>query len=121
MPQAWGSDEQLEGWMTGTQDAADKYGYAVAYPEGGKPAYFPLGLVGDSWNAGACCPEACADKVDDVSFVRAVVADATSKLSVNEDKLFCLGMSNGAFMTNRVACEASDLFKAFAASSGPLV
>ena len=66
-------------------------------------------------------PEACADKVDDISFVRAVVADVQAKLSVDKDKLFCLGMSNGAFMTNRVACEASDLFKAFAASSGPLI
>ncbi len=87
--------------MNGTSDAE---GFIVAYPQG----------IQSSWNAGECCGGAQTMGLDDVGFARAVVEDIEAVLCIDPARIYATGMSNGGFMTNRLACEANDLFAAFA-------
>jgi len=117
--------------LTGFSDLADKEGFAVVYPRGWELAnaegFFPLG-VGYTWNAGACCPKACAKKVDDVQFLKDLVAHLKANMtelsnnvfSVDASRLYLAGGSNGAFMTNRIGCQAPELFAALAPGAGPI-
>mgnify|MGYP005855746111 CR=1 FL=1 len=90
---------------------SDAEGFLVAYPAG----------LQNSWNAGACCGGAQSQGVDDVGFLRAMVAAIEEVTCVDARRIYATGMSNGGMMTNRLACEASDLFAAFAPVSAVLV
>ena len=58
--------------------------------------------------------------VDDVAFLRAVVDDATRKAPVDHRRVFVAGMSNGAMMALRMACQTS-VFRGAASVAGTLV
>ena len=117
--------------LTGMSALADAEGFAVVYPDGLLAGNFepwlPLG-VGKSWNGGACCPKACSKGVSDVQFMRDLVpfaAEAVGNLTagalrVDRRRVYATGASNGAFMVNRVGCEAPGLFAAIAPLSGPI-
>lgn len=91
------------------------HGFLAAYPEGSAGA---LGL--QTWNAGNCCSKAASEGVDDVGFIRKLVADIAGTYAVDERRVYANGMSNGAMMSHRLACEAADLFAAVAAVAGGL-
>jgi polyhydroxybutyrate depolymerase len=87
---------------------ADAHGFAVAYPAG----------LSTSWNAGICCGAAAVGLIDDVGFARAVVADASGKLCIDEKRVYSTGMSNGGYLSHRNGCESADLFAAIAPVAG---
>ncbi len=91
-------------------DVADPRGMIVAHPEG----------LDNSWNAGVCCGSSSTGGVDDVGFIRAVVADIQSAACVDPQRIYATGLSNGGFMSNRLGCEAADLFAAVAPVVGAL-
>ena len=97
-------------------------GIAVAYPSGG--------LIGGSWgrartwNAGGgidgwkCVSgPACFADADDVAYVTAVVEDLATTYAIDRTQVFVTGLSNGAAMSYRLACD-SDLVRAIAPVSG---
>jgi len=86
---------------------ADREGFIVAYPDG----------MALSWNAGYCCAPAMF-LVDDVAFARAVVDDIETEFLVDDARVYATGMSNGALMAHKLACEAPDLFAGFAPVAG---
>ena len=89
---------------------ADREGFAVAYPQGtGSPA---------SWNAGACCGSALENDVDDVGFVSAMIDDIGAKLCLDESRVYSTGLSNGGFLSYRLACELADRIAAIAPVAG---
>ena len=64
---------------------------------------YPAGY-GRSWNAGACCGPAHADRVDDVAFLAAVVREVLrGEPGASADAVFLLGYSNGGRMALRMA------------------
>lgn len=71
-----------------------------------------------TWNAGACCAQARDRKVDDVGFVRTLIREVTHEFAIDRQRIFATGMSNGAMMAYRLACEMADTFKAIAAVAG---
>jgi polyhydroxybutyrate depolymerase len=87
---------------------ADTQGFLVAFPDG----------ISNSWNGGACCGLAMANKVDDIGFARALVAKISEDYCVDPKRVFAAGFSNGGFLSHRIGCEASDVFAAVAAVSG---
>lgn len=93
--------------MDGT---ADSRGFVVAYPEG----------LDASWNAGACCGISAMNEVDDVGFVRAVIEDIAERGCIDESQVYATGMSNGGFLSQRLACEASDVIAAIGSVAGVL-
>jgi len=90
---------------------ADANTFITVYPDG----------VDKSWNAGGCCGYAVLLNVDDVGFVRALVSSLESQLCVNSSRIYATGLSNGAFLSHRLACNASDIFAAVAPVEGSLI
>jgi polyhydroxybutyrate depolymerase len=98
------SNAEQQVFFSGMNPKADAEGFIVVYPNG----------VQSSWNAGACCGAAIDQNIDDVGFVRALVAQLEKTLCIDERRIYATGMSNGGFMSHRLACEAADLFAAVA-------
>jgi polyhydroxybutyrate depolymerase len=96
---------------------ADKAGFVVAYPEGLGKALMPS--VGRSWNGGECCNPAAARKIDDVAFIAAMIDDLAKKVNIDRKRVYATGLSNGAIMSYRLACDLSDRIAAIAPVGGP--
>lgn len=110
--------------MTGFDAVSDHFGFIAVYPNGtdrSRPFRAMLGKEGFlTWNAGTCCGYAEQHGVDDVGFIRAVVADVANAHAVDPKRIYATGISNGAMMSYRLACEASDVFAAIGPVSGGL-
>lgn len=99
------AQEEAISEMTPKSDAA---GFVVVYPTG----------VGQTWNAGYCCGEAQTQNVDDVGFTRALLDELGTKLCIDKRRIFATGLSNGGFMSHRLACELSDRIAAIGPVAG---
>lgn len=97
--------------FSGMNPTADAEGFVLAYPNG----------IGSSWNAGACCGTAQQQMVDDVGFLRALVEHLETLVCIDPARVYAAGMSNGGFMSNRLGCEAADLFAAIGPVSATLL
>lgn len=100
------------------------YGLAAKSEREGFIAVFPAayGKPGDArsaaWNAGHCCGSARDQNVDDVGFIRQVVTNVFRQFSVQRDRIYATGMSSGAMMAYRLACELPEIFRAVAPVAG---
>ena len=93
--------------ISGLSEQADTSGFIIAYPNG----------TGEkkSWNGGHCCGEAAMNNVDDVGFVRALIEELSTFISIDMRRIYATGFSNGAIMVYRLACELSDQIAAVGA------
>lgn len=99
-----GTAEQMMAFSRFNRIAA-REGFAVAYPQG----------VDRRWNDGRVFRGRGETDADDVAFVRAMVADIAARgTPLDRRRIFAAGISNGGFMSFRLACEAADLFAAVA-------
>ncbi len=87
---------------------ADAEGFLAVHPEG----------VGATWNGGLCCGSAMSRGIDDVGFTRALLDALASEYCVDERRVYATGLSNGGFMSHRLACDLSDRITAIAAVAG---
>ena len=69
------------------------------------------------WNAGVCCGSAATSGTDDTAWIESLLDELEAKLCVDTDRVYATGLSNGAFMAHRLACE-SDRFAAIAPVAG---
>jgi polyhydroxybutyrate depolymerase len=103
--------------QTGFDAEADQRGFIAAYPEG---TAGPAGRF-HTWNAGACCGIAVRRGMDDVGFIRAMVAEIATNYPLDPKRVYATGLSNGGMMAYRLGCEASDLVAAIGVVSGVIV
>jgi polyhydroxybutyrate depolymerase len=98
--------------LTGTamDQLANQAGFILVLPRG----------FSTSWNGGACCGPARDARLDDVAFFRAMLAEVGKHLNVDLDRVYATGLSNGAYMSYRLACEAADLFAGVLPAAGAL-
>lgn len=89
---------------------ADQAGYIVVMPNGYQ----------NSWNGGTCCGGASNERIDDVALFRAIFDEVKSHLNVDLGRVYATGLSNGAYMSYRLACGAADLFTAVAPGAGAI-
>lgn len=101
--------------LYGLIEQSEASGWIVVFPNG--HSRLPGGRFA-TWNAGICCGNARDTGSDDVGFLRAVVADVQHRLRIDPQRIFATGMSNGGMMGYRLACEASDVFRAIASVAG---
>src|SRR4029453_12676105 len=87
--------------ISGMRPLSDSKGFLVAYPEG----------LDSAWNANLCCGNR---GIDDVGFIRAVVAAVSAQANIAPRRIYVTGLSNGGAMSHRLACDAADLFAASA-------
>jgi polyhydroxybutyrate depolymerase len=98
---------------------AERNGFVVAYLDG-TPVTRNLGRRFLGWNAGGgCCGQAAANEVDDVEYIRGAVDDLVTRYGIDRTRVFSMGHSNGAMMTQRLLCETT-IVAAGVAVSGPL-
>lgn len=87
----------------GFEDDAVRRGYVVAYPEG----------ENGTWRFAADSP--------DVAFVRAVIEQVRTDRCIDAGRVFTSGHSLGAYLSQRMACDAGDLVRASTEyAGGPL-
>lgn len=109
-----GGNAQSAVEMTGFDAQSEASGFIVVYPNGtGRLKNLLL-----TWNAGGCCGYAQVAGIDDVEFVRALIEDLARLISIDRRRIYATGISNGALMSYRLACELSDQIAAIAPVSG---
>ncbi len=125
-----GGGSMKEAYSEGMDKMSDKYGFILAIPQGtGKKI---LGKIIGSWNSGnwsgskkltpiSCCGYAGDNNIDDVGFISKMIDEIKSNFSVDEKKIYATGMSNGAMMSYRLACELSNKIAAVAVVAPPFV
>jgi polyhydroxybutyrate depolymerase len=95
-----------------TTPKADAEGFIVVYPQAwGSPT---------SWNAGGCCDPANTNNIDDVGFIHALIDELDAKLCVDDRRVYAMGMSNGGYLSQRLACELADRVAAIGPVAGTL-
>jgi polyhydroxybutyrate depolymerase len=94
---------------------SEQAGFIAVFPNGISPA--KSGMLA-TWNAGNCCAKARDENVDDVGFLRKVVEDVSRRASIDRRRVYAIGMSNGAMMSYRLACEAPEVFRGIMAVAG---
>lgn len=83
---------------SGFNQLADEKGFIVVYPN----------AVKRNWNDGRLKGVAF---VDDVGFIANIVAKVMNEYNIDSKRIFTTGMSNGGFMSSRLLCERSDIFR----------
>lgn len=98
---------------------AERIGFVVAYLNGTPiTRFFDAEMRG--WNAGGgCCGLPARDDIDDVGYIRGAAHRLEAEYGIDLHRVFGIGHSNGAMMTQRLVCE-TDLYAAAVAISGPL-
>lgn len=90
---------------------ADEHGFVVVYPMGtidsDGEAFFNVGYAFHT-----------DVTVNDVGFIRALVAALVSNLDIDSERVFATGLSNGGEMSYMLACDAADTFRAVASVAG---
>jgi polyhydroxybutyrate depolymerase len=103
--------------MTGFSREADREGFMVVYPNGSGRVSAERLLT---WNAGNCCGYALDSKTDDVGFIRDLIDGLDGRLPLDLARVYATGISNGAMMSYRLACELSAKLAAIAPVAGAL-
>ena len=109
-----GTGERMEHLtLGGFNKLADRDGFVVAYPDG----------LGRAWNDGrkkTIKRRAHLEKVDDVGFVSGLIDHLSKDLNIDSKRVYVTGISNGAMMSFRLACDLSGKIAAIAAVAGSL-
>ena len=103
----FGSNAQQQQFYSAMDNTADDNGFIVCYPNG----------IDNSWNVGWNF----GSNADDVDFLLTLVDALAADYNINYDRLYSCGMSNGGFMSYKLACEQSDKFAAIASVTGSIV
>jgi polyhydroxybutyrate depolymerase len=96
----------------GFNKLADKDGFIVVYPDG----------VDKNWNDGRRDEEANdrahRENIDDVGFISGLIDFMVENYNVDPGRIYVTGISNGAIMSYRLACELSPKIAAIAPVDG---
>ena len=91
------------------RDVADTAGFLAVHPMGTLD-----GSGNPYWNAN------WGGDVDDIGFTAALIDSLAADYSINTDRVFSTGMSNGGFMSYTLACELSNRIAAIASVTGTM-
>jgi poly(3-hydroxybutyrate) depolymerase len=101
---------------------AERFGFVVVVPNGTRTT---AGSPQRVWNAGGgsggwqCVSgTSCLNNVDDMAYLRAVLDHTNRWMHVNQQAVFATGLSNGAALAHRMACEMADRVTAVAPVGG---
>jgi polyhydroxybutyrate depolymerase len=111
-----GGDPDQFAQASGLARAANRAGFAVAFPAG-------TGRRGErllTWNGGYCCGSAARNGVDDIGFLKAVIKDASDRFGVDGSAVYLTGMSNGSILSETFAAKNPGLVRAVAGVSGTM-
>lgn len=98
--------------FTGFNALSDQEGFIVVYPNG----------VDNHWNDGRGVQKyrAQRENIDDVKFVSLLLDHLMQEYTIDETRVYAAGISNGAMMSCRLACELSERIAAIAMVAGAM-
>ncbi len=89
--------------LSGMSIKAETEGFIVAYPDG----------LNKAWNDGTG-----RESRDDLQFITELIKSLRSRYNIDPKRVYATGISNGGGMTNRVACDLSNIIAAIGPVSG---
>lgn len=95
--------------FTNLNSVSNDNGFLAVYPEG----YGVVPSGGFSWADGRGTSADIAG-IDDVGFIDKLLDYLIANYSINTNKIYICGFSNGGFMTQRLACQLNQRFAAMA-------
>lgn len=110
----FGSGTQLENQSQLTPKG-EAEGFILVYPDG-----YPSPISIRTWNAGGCCGYAMNQNINDVGFISALLDQLIATHNIDTLRIYATGMSNGGFMSYRLACELSERIAAIAPVSASM-
>lgn len=99
----------------GVSELADDYGFLLVAPDGTEE---PMGNRSRFWNASEACCNFYSSEVDDVAYIKSIIDQMKSRYSVDTNRVYLFGHSNGGFMSYRMAHEHSEEIAAIASLAG---
>ena len=101
----YGGDASWHRSFTEMDDYTIPQNIAVVYPEG----------MLNSWNVGGFWDN---NNYDDVGFINVLIDSVAAQFSIDLDRVYACGFSNGGYMAYELSCELSDKIAAFGSVSG---
>ena len=101
----FGSNAQEQQLYSEMDQFAHSENIAVVYPEG----------LNNAWNVFTFWD---GNSYDDVSFISAIIDDISENFNIDLNKVYACGMSNGGYMSYRLACDLSSKIAAFGSVTG---
>lgn len=104
--------------QTNLAERATAAGFLAVFPEGLGP---PGGNgEGQTWNAWMCCGYARDQRVDDLSFLSALMGRLKADFGADPRRVYLAGFSNGAMLASRFALERPGVAAALVSVAGYL-
>lgn len=98
-------------WRQDLNATADKYGFAVCYPDG-----TPDLRGNDGWKVGYPSQESM--QIDEANFFRKLLDEVCRRFNLSRENVFCTGFSNGGDICYQFAYTDPKLFRAYASVAG---
>ncbi len=109
-----GADGRMMERMTRFTELADREGFAVAYPDG-------LNKMWRYWEVKIRLARMAERAVDDVGFIGRLIEDMAGAGVADPARIYVTGISNGAYLSNRLACSLGDRVAAIAPVAGTIL
>ena len=98
-------------WHADFRSIADTANFIIVYPQG------LLNSSGEThWNIGQS-----GTLTNDIDFISKLIDSLTLEYNIDLDRVYSTGISNGAYMSYRLACELSDKIAAIAPVAGSYI
>ncbi len=98
-------------WQADFRQIADTANFIIIHPQG------LLNSAGQThWNIGQI-----GTSINDINFISALLDSLSSKYNIDLNRVYSTGMSNGAYMSYRLACELSEKIAAIAPVAGSYI
>ena len=108
----YSSNAALNMNYTGFTAISDTAGFILVHPDGTLDASST-----PHWNVGGWTVGSTAD---DVGFTEAMIDEISASYNINSNRVYSCGMSNGGYMSFKLACELSDRIAAIASVTGSM-
>ena len=108
----YSSNAALNMNYTGFTAIADTAGFILVHPDGTLD-----GSGTPHWNVGGWT---VGSQIDDVGFTEAMIDEISAGYNINANRVYSCGMSNGGYMSFKLACELSDRIAAIASVTGSM-
>ena len=113
----FGTGKQMERF-TRFDEVAAREQFVVAYPDGAEMERGGLGPtrgIDRGWNDGR---SEISNGADDVGFIAALIDELAANHGIDRGRVYVTGISNGAMMSYRLACDLGDKIVAIAPVAG---
>lgn len=112
----------LHGYGSNATEGERYFRFAPVAAEAGMLYAVPEGTMDSRgkrfWNATAACCDRTGTNVDDSGYLFGVIREIERHYTVDPKRIFLVGISNGGFMSHRMACDHSDVVAAIASMAG---